>query len=363
MVLMVLVLWLAVRARTWIIRAVGFVAGGILGLTALVQFVVWLATNGVTTSTAGLLLLLVVAVTAGLGGWLGVRVSDDRVPTKRAPRFAPVVVLGLTLFPALAIGRSFVPEGRTVGAIVQAGNTVKQALSTSMSLPELRWSWGTGLCVVLAVWAVWALLPPYRGRRIAAAVTALVVGVAGAPICGHQARTYAEFLIMTEGGDLAETLPDYCTAWKLPGNSGAVEVAISGPHCSLMSLLDRRQVTRSQSLRVNLGPFDNLRYPEGGSIPATVQTGLYRGILVAVATDDRRSGSPNLVVGLSTTNLTETWRYTCGSGALSVRFAQIPGADRPDQGAKTLKGEKPAVVVRCGSETLRLAPASGKSAG
>jgi hypothetical protein len=66
------------------------------------------------------------------------------------------------------------------------------------------------------------------------------------------------------------------------------------------------------------------------------------------------------LLGIGLTDSAQLWRYSCEDVApMGLRFANVPGGDKPAQGFITQGEISPEVVVACQGQIVRINPMTG----
>ncbi len=351
-----------------------------VGVLTWLVTVVQLVTGRGGDAWFGLLLLTAWVAAAAVTVWRSRYVADADLPARRPPLGWLVVVVVLLYPVPLAIGRALFAQdsGHAARALLAADPT--QQLSVLISTATLL-AYVSGVLVVIVVWAGYMLVPPYtrigvpwvRSRPVT--VDPLVARLAVTLLTGallllcafpaaDAGREQAKRMLAGDPG--ADQLA--CGTWvqQRPGRPTATLVS-RGDRCR--GLVAYAGYTESGTANL-VSPLQPVKatMPDKRAITTKVVAGQYGAVVVLAATS-AVDWAPDELFGVSMDTARPIWAFRCNDdGAMRLRFAgtdPVPGAKPAAEvaaGHVTNPGEKPAVVVLCTNQAVRLDPATGRPA-
>lgn len=357
-------LWLS-RTRYWLGRTAMMVPaalGLLVGLCTLGALVI-----SATAGDSGLS-IVALAVWVGSAGYAAYHCFLTDTP-ERAPKTwrtgLPLLVAYALIGPApTAVGRCLYAADLRDAAAGLQHNTVGLRLAglwtTSTALLYLA-----GLLVGVTVWVAYQWWPPRRrvpfvGLSLALAGSVLLCLGLAWPISTVAQKRVTTLLYASPTGDVHFT----CGSWILaPEADGRAQqptrtLVVTGFTCRTVTNFEgyRQQATRT--LPASLSPI-RASTPEGTPITGKILLAQYPGVLV-IGLSDRMGGQVDQLTGLALADSAELWTYSCpGRGPLTVRFAAVPGGDRPELGYVSDTEVTPQVVLRCGTTELSFDPVTG----
>jgi hypothetical protein len=357
--------WLS-RTRHWLGRT-AMLAPAALGLVAALAIVVGLAVrDALTSSLVGVLLLIIWVFSAGYAALHGFLDHLGPLPVKSWHSGLPLLIgYAIIATAPIAVGRwLFAPDMRYAAARLQ-DNTEALRLA-ALWTPSTALLYLTGLLVGVAVWVAYQAWPPRRqmafvGRALIVIGILIITAAVGWPATTQANKRVTELTYASPAEEVRFT----CGAWILNQPtpvSHQVEPAktlvISSFTCQTVTAYSGYQQLSTHTLPVSLSPV--IAYlPDGARISGRIVAAQYGDVLV-VAGSDRFDVNANELLGIGLTDSAQLWRYSCEHGPpMGVRFANVPGGDKPAQGYITQGEVSPEVVVTCQGQTVRINPTTG----
>lgn len=357
-------LWLS-RTRYWLGRTAIIVPAALGLLVGLVTLGALVISSTFSDSALSIVLLGVWVATAGYAAYHGFFAdTPERAPKTRRTGL-PLLVAYALIGPApTAVGRClFAADLRDAAAGLQ-DNTVALRLA-GLWTPSTALLYLAGLVVGATVWVAYQWWPPRRqlsfvGLSLTFAASVVLCLGLGWPISTVAQQRVTTLLYASPSGDVHFTCGSRILA---PDPDGPVQeptrtLVITGLTCRTATTFAGYRQLATRTLPASLSPV-RATTPEGTPITGKIVVAEYDDVLV-VGLSDRVGGQINQLTGLEVANPTERWTYRCpGRGPLTVRFAAVPGGDRPDLGHVTDDERAPRVVLRCGMTNLSFDPATG----
>lgn len=360
-----LALWWMSRTRYWLGRTALVVPTAIGLLAALVSVGALLVTGTFGSSTLSVVLMIIWVTTAGYATFHGFRTETPDLGRKTWRRGLPLLVAYALVGPApTAVGRClFAPDLRDVAAGLQA-NTVALRLA-ALWTPATVLLYLSGLLVGVTVWVAYQWWPPrqrlsFVGLSLVLAGTVFATGGLGWPANTAAERRVTTLFYASPAGDVHFTCGSRVLDQPDLGADPqpALTLVVTGFTCHSVTAFSGYRQLATRTLPGSLSPVQ-ASTPEGRRISGRIVAAQYGAVLV-VATSDRASGRANQLTAVRTSDLTELWTYACADRReLAVRFAAVPGGDRPALGHLTVRERSPQVVARCDGRTVGFDPARG----
>lgn len=357
-------LWLS-RTRYWLGRtamAVPAALGLLVGLVTLGALVI---SSTLRDSALSVVLLGVWVASAGYAAYHGFLADTPEREPKTWGTGVPLLVAYALIGPApTAVGRClFAGDLRDAAAGLQV-NTVSLRLA-ALWTPSTALLYLAGLLAGVTVWVAYQWWPPRRrlsfvGLSLTLAGSLLLCLGLGWPISTVAQQRVTTLLYASPSGDVHFT----CGSWILaPEPDGPVQqptrtLVVTGFTCKTATTFAGYRQLATRTLPASLSPV-RASTPDGTAITAKLVVAQYSDLLV-MGMSDRVGGQINQLVGLEVGSPTVRWIYRCpGRGPLTVRFAAVPGGDRPELGYVSDTELTPQVVLRCGTTNLSFDPATG----
>ncbi len=369
------------RSRKRPVRVFGPTATVYVGVvTWFVTLVQALGATSPNQAWLGLLLLTAWVATAAVTVWRSRNVSTADLPERRLRVGWLVAVIALLYPLPLALGRAlFAPAaGDAARELLASDPTQKFAV---LATPASMLAYLAGVLVVVTLWAIFDLVPPYAKVRVPwvrsrpVTVDPLVARIVIAVLCvtalvlvvfpaGETGRTQARRWL--SGNPTGDHLA--CATWvqQRPGRPTATLLA-RGDQCR--SLVSYAGYTESGNAEfaATLNPV-KATMPDARAITSRVVSGQY-GAVVVLASTAAIDLAPDELFGVSMDTARTLWSFRCDDdGTMKLRFAGSDPASGSTAAAEaaaghvTNRGEQPAVVVACTNQAVRLDPATGQPA-
>ncbi len=357
-------LWLS-RTRYWLGRTAMMVPAALGLLVGLVTLGGLVISSTSSDSALSLVLLGVWVASAGYAAYHGFFAdTPERKPKTRRTGMALLVAYALVGPAPTAVGRClFAADLRDAAAGLQV-NTVALRLAGLWD-PSTALLYLAGLMAGVTVWLAYQWWPPRRGRSFVglsltlAASLVLCLGL-GWPISTVAQQRVSTLLYASPSGDVHFTCGSSILA---PDPDGPAQqptrtLVVTGFTCRTATTFAGYRQLATRTLPASLSPV-RASTPDGTPIAARLVVAQYTDALV-LGMSDRVGGQINQLTGLTLDTPSVRWTYRCpGRGPLSVRFAAVPGGDRPELGHLTDTERTPKIVLRCGTTDLRFDPATG----
>jgi hypothetical protein len=366
------------RSRSRPVRLLVPVAAVYVGATALiVTLVQTLSATDPGQPWLSLLLMVVwvggAAVTVHRSRFVAVADLPDR-----RPALGWLVAVFALLYPLpIALGRAlFAHDVADAARGLLAADPTQQLAVLATASSALAYA--AGVLVALVTWAVYMLIPPHVAirvpwvRRKPIAIDALVARIVVFVVCAA-ALVLVAFPAAEAGGIQARRwlagnpTGDHqaCAIWEQqrPGRPTATLLA-RGEQCR--DLVAYAGYTESGTAQIgpSLSPV-KATMPDRRAITSRMVAGQY-GSVVVLASTTTTELEPDELFGVSLDTAGTLWSFRCDDdGTMRLRFAgtdPVAGAAKATEvaaGHVTNPGERPAVVVLCTNQAVRLDPATG----
>lgn len=362
--------WLA-RSRWWWARLALWPLTYLSVVFILVMLFGLILRGQLGSAFLGTIALVVWAYAAVLTTWRSLFSDPETLPPRPRLRTKLLVAYAVVLPTSLAVGRRlFAPE------LAQAATDLADdpvglrwaALATSATAPL----WLSGLAVGAGCWAIATVVALRREPALAGAgrsrlvwpstvlVVSVVLGLGVAGLEGAGLATTRSTQIRTQ--DPASEMAFVCGSWSLPperpGDPSRSLVAHGVTCRQLSAFVGFRQQTTTK-IGGSISPV-RADGPDGRRLTGRTVAARY-GDLVVLATTSRIDNRADGLSAVRIGDASEAWSFVCpGDVTVALRFAGSSGPPDAGAGRSTVAGERPSVVVTCGTATVLLDPVTGR---